>query len=224
MYPYRFVNIHHFVQRVASDIVRHGYIYYVKGYVPEGKNPCEVDSKLLANYDIAISRWVRARRKKKGIASIHYARHQRTFVMFAPAKGYTPWFEWERGAGIRNITREPLVVSGYSISSKYCSSTRRIHVAVRIHPNEFRALKEYYLYLAFRLPKERLERELADFPFEPWAGVKQQRWGIIREVNQRRKRAGVPLVDVRGIPISRRAANLTQSPSSVDERWSSSGG
>jgi len=86
MYPYRFTNIHMFVQRVADNIVKYGYVKYVTGTIPAGKDPAEVDAKILAKYGIDVSRWVRARRKKSGKASVHYVRHQNLFAMFV-----SPW-------------------------------------------------------------------------------------------------------------------------------------
>ena len=52
MYPHEFTNIHAFVQRVALDMVRYGYLYYVTGRVPEGRDPSQVDAKILSRYDI----------------------------------------------------------------------------------------------------------------------------------------------------------------------------
>lgn len=205
MYPYRFTNIHMFVQRVADNIVKYGYVKYVTGTIPEGKDPEEVDAKILDKYGIAVSRWVRARRKKSGRASVHYVRHQSFFAMFAPPTGEHSWREEEEwsderdsrrhGNRIKDLTRKPLVCGGYTISYKQCSSTGRSHVAVRIHPEEYRALKAYYLGLAVKSSAETLAEEFRMFPFEPWAGVREQRWVIFQEVNAARKRAGLKLLD-----------------------------
>lgn len=192
MYPHRFTNINEFVQRIALDCVRYGYWYYVTGRIPEGREPEEIDAKLLKKYDIGVSRWVRARRKKAGRANVHYARHQDFFVMMA-SKGESRWFQEERG--IADIRRSPLVRAGYSISYKECSATGRGHVAVRIHPDEYRALKAYFVGLASHRTAERLAEEFRCLPFEPYAGVRQQSWNILRAVNAARKRASFELVD-----------------------------
>lgn len=200
MYPYRFTNIHMFVQRVADNIVRHGYFLFVTGSVPSGMDPLEVDRKLMEKYGIGGSRWVRARMKKKGLAPVHYVRHQDFFVMLAPPQGKTSWRtleQWrteklrrQRGSRIGDLRRTPLVRSGYSISVKHSSSTRRLHVAVRIHPKSYRALMLHYAQDCVALSRERLEEELSDFPFEPWSGVRQQRWAIFRAVTAERKKRG----------------------------------
>lgn len=207
MYPHRFTNIHMFVQRVADNIVKYGNFNYVTGFIPEHRDPLEVDVKILRKYGIAVSRWTRCRRRSKGLSSVHYARHQRFFVMFAPEqrKGESPWHELEewsserqvrlRGSRIHDIRRKPLVHGGYSISFKHCTGTGRGHVAVRIHPDEYRDLKAYFLHLATHRSVESLSREFRAFPFEPWAGVRMQRWNIFQAVNAARKRAGFELID-----------------------------
>lgn len=207
MYPHRFTNIHMFVQRVADNIVKYGNIKYVTGVIPEHREPLAVDAKILGKYGIAVSRWTRARRRTKGLASVHYVRHQRFFVMLAPekGKGQSPWHELEewsserqvraQGSRIHDIRRKPLVHGGYSISFKHCTGTGRGHVAVRIHPEEYRALKAYFLHLAKHRSAENLTREFQFFPFEPWAGVRMQRWNIFQAVNAARKRSGFELID-----------------------------
>ena len=199
MYPHEFTNIHAFVQRVALDMVRYGYLYYVTGRIPEGKDPEHVDAKILGKYDIDVSKYTRARRKKKGIANIHYARHQDFFVMLASAQGGSRWFadeEWpteaqrkRHGRKVRYVPRQPIVHGGYSISYKTLSSSRRGHVSVRIHPDEYRAVKAHYLDLALHRSAEKLAAEFRYFPFEPYSLIRQQRWNIFRAVNALRTRA-----------------------------------
>jgi len=41
-----------FVQQLAVAYVAHGYWFYVTGRVPEGKDPADVDRKLIARYEI----------------------------------------------------------------------------------------------------------------------------------------------------------------------------
>ncbi len=61
-----------FVQQLVSCYLPHGYWFYVSGCIPEHKDPRSVDEKLLAKYGISLSRSSRARRKRVGIANIHY--------------------------------------------------------------------------------------------------------------------------------------------------------
>ena len=219
MYPHRFTNIHEFVQRVALDIVQYGYWFYVTGVIPEDRDPVEVDEKLIDKYDIGVSKWTRARRKKKGQANVHYVRHQRFFVMLA-SKGAHAWFEHEErsceqqrklhGRRIQDVRHKPISHGGYSISYKECSGTERGHVAVRIHPEEYRALKDYMLELSCRRSVTKLSEEFRFFPFEPYAGVRQQRWNILRAVNGKRAKAGFAPIDPVVLRKKRRVFKLVK--------------
>jgi len=66
-----------FVQQLASNILPHGYWFYVTGVVPAAKDPAAVDQKLMEKYGVAISRQQRARRKLAGQANLHYIRFDR---------------------------------------------------------------------------------------------------------------------------------------------------
>ena len=65
-----------FVQQVVCSYVRHGYRFYVSGRVPEGKNPREIDEKLLALYDIRKTDSQRYRAKKRNDANLQYIRFE----------------------------------------------------------------------------------------------------------------------------------------------------
>ena len=54
------------IQLLACNYLPHGYWFYVTGHVPPGKNPHDLDDKLLKKYGISRSRSSRARRKAKG--------------------------------------------------------------------------------------------------------------------------------------------------------------
>jgi len=86
-----------FVQQVATCLLRHGYWFYVMGYVPSGKDPERVYEKLEERYGLDVSKWARARRKRAGFASVQYLRYERTFVLFA-TKGKHEFFAKESEA------------------------------------------------------------------------------------------------------------------------------
>src|SRR5262249_30215594 len=46
-----------FVQQLAVCYLRHGYYFYVSGCIPAGKDPCDVDRKLIERYGIDLSKW-----------------------------------------------------------------------------------------------------------------------------------------------------------------------
>ena len=81
-----------FVQQLSSCYLPHGYWFYVSGEIPEHKDPRGVDAKLVTKYGISISRQSRARRKRVGLANVHYLRYERTFVLLA-THGHHPFFD-----------------------------------------------------------------------------------------------------------------------------------
>ena len=179
------------VQVIATNLLTAGYRYYVMGRIPEGKDPRSVDAKLKAKYDLGLSRWQRARRKRNGHANVRYLRHGRLFVMLA-TEGRHRWFEDEREQ-IRDARRVPLKVAGYSISLRGKPTTHgrsQHHVHVELRRSTYRDLKAYFLDLATHRSEENLMRELWNLPFEPYAPVRRQLLNIVRAVNRERKMAG----------------------------------
>ena len=72
-----------FVQQLAVCYVARGYYYYVTGRIPDSKDPTKTDEKILEQYGISVSKWVRARRKRSGLANVQYLRYGDFFVIIA---------------------------------------------------------------------------------------------------------------------------------------------
>ena len=160
-----------FVQQLAVGYVNHGYWYYVTGCIPEHKDVLKTDAKIIDKYDLAISKWSRARRKKQGLANVHYLRHERFFVLIA-TRGLHRFFS-EEGKCIRDIRREPVYFAGYSIGYSR-GVDRKWHASVRIHPVEYNKLKSYLVDMATCRSVKNMCEELARIPFEPYAPVRRQ--------------------------------------------------
>ena len=175
-------SIEGFVQQLAVSYVRHGYWFYVAGNIPPGKPPEAVDEKLISRYNIAISKWARARRKRAGSANLHYLRFEQFFVLVA-THGLHCFFEEEANL-IRDCRRVPIRFAGYAISH------RGGHAHVRIDREQYKLLKAHLLELATRRSRESLEREFFRIPFEPYAPVRRQLLNILRAVNRARRTAG----------------------------------
>lgn len=194
-----------FVQQLACCYLPHGYWFYVTGWVPERKTPDDVDRKLIEKYGIDISRQSRARRKRAGLANLHYLRFGQYFVLLA-THGLHPSFEYE-GRAIRDVRRVPIKFRGYSIAYKRGQYKRRAfpgdramaddkwHARVQIGRETYTELKAYFLEVASRRPADELARQLYSLPFEPYAPVRQQLLNILRLVNRARKAAGVEPLD-----------------------------
>jgi hypothetical protein len=154
-----------FIQQLAVSYVANGYWFYVTGLIPKAKDPRVVDEKLVSKYGIDISKFARARRKRAGMANLHYLRFGRFFVLIA-THGRHRFFDEER-AVIRDVRQTPLKFASYAVSY------RGGHAHVRIETQTFRALKAYFLERALRRSSEQLEDELWSLGFELYAPVRQ---------------------------------------------------
>jgi hypothetical protein len=185
-----------FIQQVAVQYLRHGYWFYVAGSVPAAKNPVVVDRKLIAKYGITSSSKERARRKRAGLANLHYIRHDRFFPLMA-THGRHRFFDDEAGQ-IRDARREPIKFAGYAISH------RNGRVCVRIEQCEYAQLKAWFLDLACRRSAEALAAEFRAVHFVPYRPVRQQLLAIWRAVNRERRLAGYEPLAIVYVPWKRR--------------------
>lgn len=199
MYRYEAISVEGFVQQLATNYVANGYWWYVAGKVPERKDPSAVDAKLLERYGIGISKWARSRRKQAGLGNVQYLRYGRFFVLLATS-GQHPVFEQE--PTIRDIRRDPIRFHGYSIGCGK-GSDGRYHASVRIHADEYKKLKNYFLDLAVHRTVENLTLEFRRVPFSPFAKVRRQLLNILRAVNRSRQTAGFELVPISALRLRR---------------------
>jgi hypothetical protein len=185
-----------FVQQLAVAYIGRGYFFYVLGEVPQKKDPGPVDERLVEKYEIEIGKTARARRKVAGFANIQYLRFERTFVLLA-THGKHPFFDRE-GSLIRDARELPIKFGGYSISY------RNGHPHVRIEQRQYLELKAYFGEIAVHRKAATIEGMFKRLPFEPYAPVRSQLFGILREVNRRRKLAGYDPVASNCIRVRRR--------------------
>jgi hypothetical protein len=176
------VSVAGFVQQLAVGYVSNGYYFYVSGVLPPHKDPLQTDSKILADYDIAVSRWTRARRKKAGQASVQYLRCGRFFVIIA-THGSHPFFAAE-AKRLRDIRKTPVYFMGYSIGCRRERGGGAYHASVRVNEEYLCELKEKFLRLATRATFAELCREFQSLPFEPYAPVGNQLCSLLRAVNR----------------------------------------
>jgi hypothetical protein len=200
MYPCEALSLPGFVQQLAVSYVANGYYFYVLGRVPDGKDPSAVDAKLIARYDIDCSKWARARRKQAGRANLQYIRFRQVFVLLA-THGEHRFFAEERDQ-VRDLRRVPLKVEGYSIGF------RGGRVSVRIERDEYRNLKAYFRSIASRRSVEVLADELGSLPYEPYAPVRRQMFGLLGTVNRVRREAGLGDVPPSCLRLRRRIVTV----------------
>jgi len=200
---YRFVatSVAGFVQQLAVAYLTNGYYFYVTGLIPPHKDPAKTDSKLMEAYDIAISKWTRTRRKREGHANIHYLRYQRFYVIIA-SHGVHPFFAAE-AKRLRDIRRQPISFRGYSIGCRRARGGGEYHASVRINRERFAELKTRFQHSAVHRTVEELCFDLRHLPYEPYAPVRCQLFGLVRAINRQRKVAGLELVPWSAIRLRR---------------------
>lgn len=172
-----------FVQQLAVAGISRGYVLYVMGRVPLGKDAPAVDAKLVQTYGIDISKWARARRKSQGKANLLYVRFESTWVILATPGEHENFFHLEH-ANVRDARRTPIRVGGYAISH------RGGHASVRIDLRRYQELKAYLVELAKHRRREAVEAAFQAVPFVPYAPVRRQLLAIFREANRVRRAAG----------------------------------
>lgn len=200
VYRWETASVEGFVQQLAVSYIGHGYWFYVTGVIPERKDPQQVDEKLLEQYDAGLSKWARARRKRGGLANVHYIRHGRFFVLIA-SRGEHRFFQDEPNH--KDVRRDPIRFGGYSIGYRL-GVDRRWHPSVRIHPETYRSLKAHLLSIACHWSVENLIAEFRRIRYEPYAPVRRQLLNLVRAVNRLRESAGFEPAPISALRLGRR--------------------
>ena len=198
-YQYLATSREGFVQQLAVGYVRNGYVFFVKGQVPLGKNPEATDRKLMERYGIQMDSGKRYRRKAKGLANLQYIRFGRDWVMLA-TKGEHEWFRLER-ANIRDVRRVPLTVLSYSITLTRGGNVlnrdkspgvagperdQKQRVRVQISKASFRQLRADMLSRARTRSPDWYRMRFYHVGFEPYAPIRKQLLELLRLVNKAR--------------------------------------
>jgi hypothetical protein len=183
VYRYLATSPQGFLQQLAVCYLKNHYFFYVMGQIREERDPLPIDRQILERYGIEMSKWGRYRRRLHGMASLQYLRYKRSFIILA-TNGQHRFFEAE-GKVIRDAREVPIRFWRHSVSY------RGGHPHVRIEQAEFSALKAYFSQVATRRPARELRQELWNLPFEPYAPVRTQLAGLLRELNRLRGAAGL---------------------------------
>lgn len=190
MYRYEAASISGFVQQLAVSYVRNGYWFYVKGKIPEKKDPEKTDRKLIERYEIGLPRTTVARRKRAGRANVQYIRFRQEFVLIA-TKGEHRFFEEE--PTIQDIRRNPLKIFGYSIGYRK-GADGKFHASVRIEERAWKRQKFEIIKVCCQMPAGEIGEKFKGLPYEPYAPVRNQVLSTFRLVARKRKQAGLEQV------------------------------
>jgi hypothetical protein len=183
-YRYLAKSVGGFIQQAAVYYIQRGYYFYVLGRVPKGSRCRQIDRKILAQYEINLSKFQRYRLKKKGQANIQYLRYRDTFLLLA-TEGEHPFFAEEKTA-IQDARVSPLRVFGYAITYQ------NGRVLVGLDEETYRHLRADFLHLALRRNAHTLARKFWSLSFEPYSPVYRQVLSICISRQQQAQNWGSP--------------------------------
>jgi hypothetical protein len=112
--PVKVQSMDGFVAQVVN-LITHGYRYYFTGTIKSGRDPAQIDERMVEHYEADLPRWTRERRRRAGKANFRYLRFDEFFILLA-TEGEAPRFWTEDRARIRDIRHVPLRFEVYSIS------------------------------------------------------------------------------------------------------------
>ena len=149
-----------FVQQLATCYLRHGYYFFVQGQVPEGRDPREIDGKLLEKYDARLNTAQRYYRKKQGIACVHYLRYGQHWILIATHGKHLFWDEhFDEDAKknqVKDVREAPIHFHGYSIRMRKGDFLRKLPGETRAKPDGKLRVRVLIGRNAFRLLKAEL--------------------------------------------------------------------
>lgn len=204
-----------FVQQLLCYL-QDTYWCYRPGYILTDEDPQHVDQTVLCRYGIGASRWWRARRRSVGIASLHYLRHHRYYLLLA-TKGHHPFYDQQQE--VHDVRQRPIRFSGYSIGvvpgrrrrrrtdARVAVPTRRWQVHVELCGQTYRALESYFLDMATGCDELQLQQEFDQVPFEAYGPVRRQMLDILAQVNRARELAGLEPLGPKVLRRCRRIVN-----------------
>ena len=199
MYRCEAASIAGFIQQLAVAYVANGYWLYVTGCIPPHKDPRKVDAKLIDVYGIDCSKFVRWRRKERGLGNVQYLRYRRFFVLLATRGEHDILV---REAEIEDIRRRPIQCFGYSVGC-YRDRRRVWRASVRIERGLFQEIKAEVKDAALREEAGSLRERFRHLIFEPYAPVRRQVLALLAVVNTARRVAGREIVPLDALRLRR---------------------
>ncbi len=187
MYRCVATSVEGFVQQVAVSYILHRYFYILIGGVPKGIDSVDLDSSVRSRYGLEVSKWVRARRRKKGGVSVQYLRYRGVFVLVAAGAGVEA-FGSNRFVDIREV---PIRLFGYEIGC-YLRKSGRWHPSIRVERASWRRIVRWFRRRALNPDRKMLEAWIRRIPFAPFAAVCGQVFRLVIAINRRRRFAGLP--------------------------------
>lgn len=173
-----------FLAKIAL-YVRYGYTRYAIRQIPEGKDLIATDFKIVRAYEITFSRPKRSKRKKQGLANVMYLRYKNTFILLATEGEH----ETFNNIDSIDLKQHPIIFSGYTVFIKNHKP------CVQISKRRFKVVKKITIEMTLH-NHGKVTRWLRSItPFNRFKGINQQRWKLYKQVNKKRKAAGLTKIN-----------------------------
>jgi len=174
-----------FLRRIAIDYLRYGYYRWALRVIPPDRDPSQVDAKLIQLYGVTSCRTTRMRQRRRGRAVVQYVRWGHTFVLLA-TEGTHQQFDRLCSFDAREA---PITIRAYTVG------VRSSKVVVEIRHQVWQAVVNR-MHLKTLCDRAIVETSITTLPFYRFPGVISQMRDLVKAVNQRRRVAGLPLVEI----------------------------
>ena len=190
------------IDAFLSQVVRlagRGYYFCFYNELKPGKDPEQLDRKLIERWELDKPYWKREKRRRGEAPSIWYLRYGRKYLLMA-TRGRSvergregephPFFE-EYDSVLFDIRKHALYFCGYSIRYPRSKTTGKHQAFVRLDKSTYEQLRETMCNKAARRQyrqREAIEAEFSKLPWQRYGPVSEQLRRILKEVNRRRMR------------------------------------
>ena len=196
-------------------LVGTGHYFYFAGILKNGKDPRELDRKLIREWELDKPAWKREARRRGAAPNIHYLRFGSHYVLIAThgksRNGDAHRFFLEYQGQVQDIRKNALHFCGYSIRYPVSKETSRRRVFVRLDKGTFERLRGDLLtksiLVRYREP-DAFESFVRCLPLQWYKPVRQQLRVIIKEVNRARRHAALLPIRLLCVPTKMRVTEV----------------
>lgn len=194
MVPFETKSANAFIQHLAIRLIGNGYVYYVLGNIPKNKDPKNVDEKFIVRYGVGESKWAQFRNRERGQAKIRYLRFGHKFILVATEGAHLFFSEEEKV--LCDVRRFPISCFGYQIRVRE-DNCGKFHPIVRL---TFSRLIGFRMELlsSWTIDEGNFLSRIRSEKLLWFSGVKRQIFRIVKEINHKRRAAGLPPVFLPG--------------------------
>ena len=177
------------LMRLSRDYFSNEYFYYYAIEIPENKDIELIKHNLQNQYLITNHFETRRRRKRKGLANCNVVILNKTAVIVATEGEH----EEVKKRNFNDIRQKPLVIFGYEIFISGKKKGGIDKASVRVARSRYEKIKKGISKISLH-NQDRVTSYLKSISPYTFSGIMVQKYNLIKQINQRRKTAGLPLI------------------------------